>query len=496
MPAYKWFLVLLLLALPILSGCSDVITERPMAEMDLSAITAGRDAPLSDSAELDDSSCILYFVNTNGTGLIPVTRELTFDRTGNWAEVLLAALLSGPLPEEKDATWPAGMPVRGASVQMSDRFVTVNLPSAYRQLSPAMLYTVRLAVAETFFGMGMRAAQVLVGGREEGADLAGTMPVGIFLPGGGTDPEAQLSQMEDERLSREAFARSATIFFPACEGEYLLPAQRSVTCESASAVACLYAMLEEMGRNPSDPLFREDIPAPLDYMEEMPDIARAEDGTSRVIRLRFSSSLDAALQQAGISRALYLGMLTRTLMGFVPGVDGMTAGIGEQSVTKVRNAAGETITFRDGILTTRAFWEFLAAPIGIYVKGEKQDGIKKKIVLLPSGLERNPREIFARMTEIPVSESALPMETGVFDLLAFCMEREEMVLNFSDAFYDRLASLGEREASRAVYAIVNTMTEGNRLRGCVFFFDGEQKDGIGSLVLRGRMMRNPGKAEP
>ena len=122
--------------------------------------------------------------------------------------------------------------------------------------------------------------------------------------------------------------------------------------------------------------------------------------------------------------------------------------------------------------------------------------MKKKQVLLPSGMEENPREIFARMAELSALENALPPETGVFDLVAFRREREDMVLHFSEAFFERLSSLGEEGASLAVYAIVNSMTEGNGLTGCVFFFGGEQKDGVGSLVLRGRMVRNPGKVEP
>ena len=489
-------ILVMALSLLLLSGCSSVIEERPAVGMDPSLIRAGRDAPDEDGIEPYQSEYLVYFLNAAGTRLIPVMHELTFDRIGSEAEVLLSALLAGPREGEKDAFWPSGMSLRGAEVQISGRFAAVDLPSAYRQLSPEQLYAVRFAVAETFFAAGMRSVQVLVGGREEGTDLAGTMPAGTFLPGGSAEPETQFSQLEDERQSREAFARSATLYLPSGEGEFLVPVQRTVTCESASALACLYAMLEELGRSSSDAFAYGQIPAPLDYMEEMPDIARASDGASRVIRLHFTSSLDTDLREAGISRTLYLGMLTRTLMGFVPGADGLTVAIGEDSITGIRNGSGETVAFRDSILTVRPFWEFLAAPVGIYGRGETAGGLRKQQVLLPSGLEKNPREIFSRMTELPAADSALPRETGVFDLLAFRCEREDTVLNFTGAFYDRLSEMGEEGASRAVYAIVNSMTEENRQKGCVFFFESSQKDGIGSLVLRGRMLRNPGKVEP
>ena len=76
------------------------------------------------------------------------------------------------------------------------------------------------------------------------------------------------------------------------------------------------------------------------------------------------------------------------------------------------------------------------------------------------------------------------------------MEKENVVLNLSERFYEALAALPDAQARQAVYALVNTLTEGNRQQGAVFFFAGRQQDSIGDgLVMRGRLLRNPGMVE-
>ena len=54
-------------------------------------------------------------------------------------------------------------------------------------------------------------------------------------------------------------------------------------------------------------------------------------------------------------------------------------------------------------------------------------------------------------------------------------------------------ALPEDKAKAAVYAIVNTLTEGSRSGGVSFYFEGEQMSRpLGMLEMRGRLARNPG----
>ena len=73
------------------------------------------------------------------------------------------------------------------------------------------------------------------------------------------------------------------------------------------------------------------------------------------------------------------------------------------------------------------------------------------------------------------------------------VEEENVVVHLSGAFAQALQSLTARQARVAVYAMVNTLTEGRDQQGVIFFFDGEQIGELaGGLNLRGRLLRNPG----
>jgi len=67
------------------------------------------------------------------------------------------------------------------------------------------------------------------------------------------------------------------------------------------------------------------------------------------------------------------------------------------------------------------------------------------------------------------------------------------VLNLSDGFAGALSSLSAQQERAAVYAMVNTLTEGMDASRVVFFFEGKQRETLaGGLDMRGSFMRNPG----
>ena len=164
---------------------------------------------------------------------------------------------------------------------------------------------------------------VLVGGREEGFDLAASMPVGALSRVEDLDVSSRYVRL-DELLKNPqdaGISRLTVLRFPSLDGRWILPEVRSVTYAGLKPIECLYTVLEEIGRGTDNPLAM-DVPAPMDYIEDMPEIIRYEEGDYRAIELRFSGELDDALVKAGLTRGAYLALLTDTLTGFVPGVDG------------------------------------------------------------------------------------------------------------------------------------------------------------------------------
>ena len=79
------------------------------------------------------------------------------------------------------------------------------------------------------------------------------------------------------------------------------------------------------------------------------------------------------------------------------------------------------------------------------------------------------------------------------DILAASVEAENVVVNLSARFGSWLQTLEADTARERVYAMVNTLTQGRRQQGVIFFFDGKQIDELsGGLCMRGRLLRNPG----
>ena len=83
---------------------------------------------------------------------------------------------------------------------------------------------------------------------------------------------------------------------------------------------------------------------------------------------------------------------------------------------------------------------------------------------------------------------------GTFiDILAVHTGPKEIILNLSGRFADGLAAFSREEERAAVYAMVNTLTEGTENRRVIFFFEGEQRETLaGGLDMRGAFFRNPG----
>lgn len=139
---------LLALMLPLLSGCAQMVQERPLEDLSNYVVEPGTQAPAEDGYVERTQYVTLYFISAQGDRLVPVTREVTMHDGMSRAQAALEALTGGPLEGETDAVWPdAGGAVGVRSLELSGGVATVSLPSRYRVLTPETLYAVRLAVA-------------------------------------------------------------------------------------------------------------------------------------------------------------------------------------------------------------------------------------------------------------------------------------------------------------------------------------------------------------
>ena len=463
----------------LLGGCVSQVSERELADLSAAEIKADVPAPTQDGEQGYTMRCTLYFLSVDGGRLIPLTRSVTVEGGKSRAQAALDALLAGPEAGEDGAAWPDLGTVRGERLlEVSCGVATVDLPARVRTLSQEMLYAVRMAIANTLTEFSeISYVNVLIGGREEGLDLGATLPVGTITRVDDLDVGARYSRLHEQRLSPGGVTLLTTLYFPAAQGGLLLPEVRSIAYAQVSPIEYLYTLLEELGKGAGLTLCAQDVPAPMDYIEEMPEIVRTEDGYLAV-ELRMSDALETALDAAGLTLDTYMAMLTDTLMGFVPGVEGLRVMIGG------RMAAN---------LATRSDFEgCVGAPATLYVMDGT--GLSRVQRVLPQAQADDARARLAALMALEEEELfALPDGLTQEDILAVHAGEETIAVNLSGRFRDALAALAPAQERAAVYAMVNTLTEGTRASRVAFFFEGEQVQTLaGGLEMRGTFLRNPG----
>ena len=487
-------IVALLLALALLAGCAEMPKERALIDLSAVPVDTDKPAPQEDAWADSAATAMLYFLGESGETLVPKAREIAVPGGTDTARAALFALLAGPVEGESGAAFPDLGNINGeAWAEFCGEIATVNLPARARALSPEQLYAVRMAIAATLTEFsGVSYVNVLVGGREEGLDLGASVPVGTLSRVQDMDAGAQYRRLSES--DQGGLNRLTTVFFPTADGEHVLAAVRSVAYSSAGAIDCLYTLLAELGKEANHPLALSGMPAPMDYIEEMPEIVRTQDGASRAIELRFDAALDQALAAAGLTRGVYLAMLTDTLMGFVPGVDGLLVSVGAEQVTGLdawQTPDGNAMEFERGLITRAHFLSYTGSPVTLYAPDGtgKLTGVQRA---LAQDRQNDPRE---RLLGLMAMEDggALPVGLGEQDIIAVQAMEGELLVNLSSAFAQALSALTPEQERAAIYAMVNTLTEDGSFSSVTFFFDGQQVETLaGGLEMRGSFLRNPG----
>lgn len=456
--------LLLALTLPLLCGCEGMVSERPMEDLSGWTIETRADVPTQDAFAAETQMATLYLLSADGDRLVPVPAEVTMRDGESLAQAALMALLDGAKLGRTDATWPMNGEGKAPTLSISDGIATVNLPARYRALEPKTLFAVRQAVANTLGGLsGIAYVNVLIGGREEGLDLGATTPVGTLTRIDDLDVQGRYNRLDDQRLSGAGYTRLTTLFFPSADGKMLLPVVRTLAYGAgAAAIDCLYTVLEALGSVSADELIEQHVPEPMGYISEMPEIVRMPETGEQAIEIRFSGELTQALEEQKLTLGVYLGMLTRTLMGVVPGVDGVHVLIDGAAVTALdaeKTPDGEALAFKNELMQSDDFLSWIGAPVIVYDGAEQSGKLIRARCLMRESEQNQTRArletLIARWNEDAVSAA---------DILAVSTEAKNVVVNLSGGFAAWLQTLDGDAAREKVYSMVNTMTQGRSQR--------------------------------
>ena len=477
-----------------LGGCVNQISEREMADLSASPIEAVVDAPYEDSMAAKEEWVTLYFLDEDGSALLPMIRKITAEGGVSCAQAALEALLQGPVQGERGASWPdLGASRSDRLLEVSAGVATVDLPAHARTLPQETLYAIRMAIANTLTEFSdISYVNVLVGGREEGLDLGATLPVGTFTRVDELDAASRYSRLLKQRLSGEGVKLLTTLYFPTADGRMVLPEVRNVAYAQVSPIEYLYTLLGELGKGASLELCAREVPPPLEYIKEMPEIVRTEDGYL-AIELCFDQELEEELAHSGMTLGVYLAMLSDTLMGFVPGVEGLKVSVGEWDVTALeaeQTPDGRGIVFEQGLVTRSDFTGYAGAPVTLYAM--EGDGLVRVQHVVAQTQAYSARMRLAALMELE-GRYALPQGLFETDILAVCEGTDMIAVNLSSQFAQKIKSAGAQRERASVYAMVNTLTEGTDIARVFFFFEGEQVEALaGALEMRGSFTRNPG----
>ena len=479
-----------------LSGCVSQISEREMVDLSQKAVEPQTQAPEQDGALAREELVTLYFLAEDGVTLKPVTRRVTVPGGVSRAQAALDALLAGPAQEERGVTWPdLGVSRSERRLEISGGVATVDLSAHARTLAQQTLYAVRLAIANTLTEFSeISYVNVLIGGREEGLDLSATLPVGTLTRLDDLQVGPRYSRLHEQRLSGEGVTLMTTLYFPSADGKLILPEVRNIAYAQVSPIEYLYTILGELGKGAGLSLCAQEIPAPLEYIEEMPEIVRTQDGYL-AIELCFDRELETDLIQNGMTLGIYMAMLSDTLMGFVPGVEGLKVSVGRHDVSMLETEQtpdGREINFEHGLATRNDFLGYVGSTATLYMM--REDGLEKTQWVMEQSLADDPRARLEALMRLSGEEQfALPEGLKAEDILAVYVGEQMISVNLSEKFRKALAELSPRYERAAVYAMVNTLTEGMKSEKVEFFFEGEQMSELaGALEMRGAFMRNPG----
>lgn len=497
---------LLLALLLALGGCVEQVSETPVPESPLPDIAIDYQAPLGDGVETRRIPAVLYYLNQDATYLVTHTTQVEVEGAQTPAEAVMRALFA-EVPQGMYPIAPAGVELDKVShpVMVCDNVATVILTAAARSLLPQELYTLRLAITNTLTELsGIDYVVVLVGGREEGLDLGGTLPAGAMSHVGSGDVVSQWSQQEvlREHAEEQGIGKAVALYMPAAGERYVVPRVRNVSFSGTSEVNYTMEVLRELGKAAAGEQEGPIVEQLESYLVEPTFLLPMEDGAERIIRLAFDDRLESVLMQQNIGKGLFFAMLCHTLIGFVPRVDGIQVSFGGTVINALEGVDTidhQEVRYEEGLLRRSDFIAYVGSYTGLYFPTAGYDGLRQVQRAVPVAQARNPRAMLRQLLDGLMPHegeglaAALPPEVEDADILGVQVVDDVALVHVTQRFADA-AFAGPQERQRgAVYAMVHLLCALPQVQRVAFFVEGRQMLSTqGLLEYQGFFYPNPG----
>ena len=431
----------------------------------------------------------LHYAASDGVSLAPASRTLLVQSGETLLDVALEALLEPTGGAAQASVVPGD--ARVVSREVSGGLVTVDLSIDARNVqSEQELLRMYLGIAATLLELdGVEGVNVLIGGREEG--LLG-LPCGVFT-GAETDVAAVWAQMqaESDRYLGDAQAsvtRTAALYFPSADGQWLMSEMREVTFTRATLVDTL---IEQLCVGPVARACARPI-AGGELLAGEP-VLTVTDAGERVLQINLRGE---ALDGTGVERWQLCGALTLTLCSFCPELDAVRVSIDGAAVEELQ--VGErTVAADAGGLRRRDLSGRIGGAARLYLANESGELVLREAAL-SQGEALSPRALLEALLNEELAgflgaQSPLPRALDGTDILGVRVRDGVATVDLSARFYSACQELDEARERTAVYAVVNTLCGLTGVQGVRFLFEGEQVETLSEYIyMRTTLLPNFG----
>ncbi|GHU69458.1 hypothetical protein AGMMS49992_00170 [Clostridia bacterium] len=486
----------MLIVLFTLSGCVDSLLRERADLRALPTIQPSDTIRTGDYRSPEDIPVTLYLPDWNRDRLVTAADTVTVYAGADITEAVAIRLLDrlGQMFPSLKGSQLSLMSGTG-SVERSGGIVFVNLNSTMWLLEPSEKSVARMALTYTLTELpGVNYVGILVNGRDDAIDAGGSVPYGLHKRSISEDIETYLNGLETSLAAEtNGLTRDVALYFASTDGLRILPETRGVTIPSGPRdelrERLVKVLLTELSKGS---LIRQTQTRSLlnpDYMVGEPRIVTPTGSADTLLQLSFRSELYDYLTINGGTPYLFFASLTETLTGFVPGLDGLIAQVGGETVTEIRAPDDRTLHLRNGRMT-RADFAGSVADLGLlYFPREDGTGLTAIERAIEQNLADDPRTLLKLLLAGPRRYDpdakllpALPASDGTpsafadADLLGVSIESGEALVNLSEDIASACAELTAAQARGFIFSVVNTLTGLRGVNKVRFFVEGQARD--------------------
>jgi germination protein M len=492
------FLAFVLLA-AVLVGCAGDGINAPKETV--LPVLPSASLPTIGARSVQTTALPLYFRSSVEDKLTTEVRHVVITDNKNWAQAALEELVKGPEVEGVLPVLPAGTEI--LSVDISRNLVMVDLSDVVLKMEEQDRLIARVAIASTVYeAVGIENVKIFVEGMEQGYL---NQPVGILdYRKYAEDINALFLNMEYvANLESTSVVQEVVLYFADKRGEYMMPEVRTISMPMEDPVGTI---MEELGKGSTDTVnLVSALPRDMQLLTE--PVVMVDSLGKKTLELNFSKHPEYVGGSKDLDRstALAYATIVHTFCSYMTNMDTVVIKQNGQPVTKI----GALETAEDGAFKKEAMAEYLGTSVPLYFSSLSYGAFARVSRTMLQEKAYDPLERIYELMRGPLSsegdDEVLPVfPSGIAqaDIRSIVLQDDMVFVDVSRNFAEVCGSMDRRSEWMMLYAIVNTLSDLQKVRSVQFFVEGQIKEYMSAdgtddgsrlrVCIAGPLMRNSG----